>query len=183
MVVPAQPQLVVASDGSLAALHEAGRISLIEVPGGAVFAEIAVDPEAAASEIAWVGAPPRLLVLSRYATHSTVHMLDPAGPRSIAEIRLELPMRLAVAVGHAALVIGQLGAAVLATSDSHVLVYPFSTRSVPLAAGAAGAASSWSRSRARSRSGIRTAGCPSAGCACRARRRPPRSAATSAWCG
>src|SRR5882757_6762246 len=132
-----QPQLAVASDGSLAALYEAGRISLLELPGGAVFAEIAVDPDAAASEIAWVGAPPRLLVLSRYAGHSTVHMLDPAGPHSIAEIRLELPMRLAISVGNSALVIGPLGAAVLATTDSHVLVYPFATRSVPLAAGAA----------------------------------------------
>jgi hypothetical protein len=139
MVVSSDPlQLAVASDGSLAALHEAGRISLLELPSGAVFAEIAVDPDAAASEIAWVGTPPRLLVLSRYAAHSSVHMLDPTGPRSISEIRLELPMRLAASVGNWALVIGQLGAAVLSTSDSHVFVYPFSTRSVPFAAGAAG---------------------------------------------
>ncbi|HET9624233.1 MAG TPA: hypothetical protein VFP84_22825, partial [Kofleriaceae bacterium] len=138
MMGPAdEPQLAVASDGSLAALHDAGRIVLLELPAGAAFAEIAVDPDAAASEIAWVGAPPRLLVLSRYAAHSTVHMLDPVGPRSIAEIRLELPMRLAATVGSAALVTGPLGAAVLATTDSHVLVYPFATRSVPVAAGAA----------------------------------------------
>ena len=132
-----QPRVSVAGDGTLAAIHEASRVTILEVPSGAAFAEIGVDPDALASEVAWVGAPPRLLVLSRYAAHSTVHLLDPHGPRSIAEIRLESPMRLFATVGASALVVGSLGAAVLAASEAHLTPYQFPTRTVPVAAGAA----------------------------------------------
>ena len=83
-----RPRVSVAGDGTLAAIHEASRVTVVELPGGAAFAEVGIDPEAGASDVAWVGAPPRLLVLSRYAAHSAVHLLDPYGPRTIAEIRL-----------------------------------------------------------------------------------------------
>ncbi|HET7499792.1 MAG TPA: hypothetical protein VFK02_02285 [Kofleriaceae bacterium] len=132
-----QPRVSVAGDGTLAAIHETSHVTIVEIPSGAAFAEIGADPEALASEAAWVGSPPRLLVLSRYAAHSTVHLLDPYGPRTIAEIRLEAPMRLVATVGNAALVIGSLGAAVLAATENHLMPYPFPTRTVPLAAGAA----------------------------------------------
>ena len=132
-----QPRVSVSGDGSLAAIHESSRVTILEIPSGAAFAEIGVDPDALASEVAWVGAPPRLLVLARYAAHSTVHLLDPHGPRSIAEIRLESPMRLFATVGASALVGGSLGAAVLAASESHLTPYQFPTRTVPVAAGAA----------------------------------------------
>ena len=132
-----QPRVSVAADGTLAAIHEASRVTILELPAGAAFAEVGVDPDALASEVAWVGAPPRLLVLSRYAAHCTVHLLDPYGPRSIAEIRLEAPMRLFATVGTSALVVGSLGAAVLAASEAHLTRYQFPTRSVPVAAGAA----------------------------------------------
>jgi len=132
------PRIAVATDGTLATITESSRITILEIPGGGAFAEIGVDPEAAASEVAWLGTPPRLLVLSRYAAHSTAHLLDPHGPRTIAEIRLESPMRLYATVGGAALVVGALGAAVLVASETHLLPYQFPTRTVPVAAGAAG---------------------------------------------
>jgi len=77
-------------------------------------------------------------VLSRYAAHSTVHLLDPYGPRTIAEIRLEAPMRLFASVGAHALAVGALGAAVLTAGDNNLTLYQFPARSVPIAAGAAG---------------------------------------------
>ncbi|HET9990452.1 MAG TPA: hypothetical protein VFQ65_18100, partial [Kofleriaceae bacterium] len=93
--VPAdKPRIAIASDGTLAAIHEPTRITVVDLPGCAAFAEVGIDPEAGASEVVWIGAPPRLAVLSRYAAHSTVHLLDPYGPRTIAEIRLEAPMKL-----------------------------------------------------------------------------------------
>ncbi|HEY1556148.1 MAG TPA: hypothetical protein VGF94_15020 [Kofleriaceae bacterium] len=132
------PRLAVASDGTLAAVHEPDRVAVLELPGAAPFAEVGIDPEAAASDVAWVGAPPRLLVLSRYAAHSTVHLVDPYGPRTIAEIRLEAPMKLCATVGTHALAVGALGAAVLTASDTHLTPYQFPARAVPVAAGAAG---------------------------------------------
>ena len=134
------PRVTVAGDGSLAAIHETSRVTILELPAGAAFAEVDVDPEALASEVAWVGAPPRLLVVARYAAHSTVHLLDPGGPRgprTLAEIRLESPMRLFATVGASALVVGSLGAAVLSAGESHVTPYQFPGRVVPVAAGAA----------------------------------------------
>jgi hypothetical protein len=135
---PAEPaRVAVAADGTVAAVCEPSRITLLALPDGVPFAEIEVDPEAIASEVGWLGAPPRLLVLSRYEAYCTAHLLDPQGPRPIAEIRLEAPMRLCATVGAAALVIGGPGAAVLAASETHLTTYAFQTRSVPLTAGAA----------------------------------------------
>ncbi len=129
------PRIAVASDGTLAAVHEPSRITILRLPDCIAIAEVGVDPQAGASEVAWVGT--RLAVLSRYAAHSTVHLLDPHGPRTLAEIRLESPMRLMAAVGTYALAIGAQGAAVLAAGDSHLTPYQFPARTVPTRAGAA----------------------------------------------
>jgi hypothetical protein len=133
-----RPRLAVAIDGTLAAIHEPARITIVELPGIAPFAEIGIDANAVASDVAWIGMPPRLLVVSRYAAHSVVHLLDPSGPRTIAEIRLESPMTLFGTTGNHALVVGALGAAVLTASESHLTPYQFPARAVPVAAGAAG---------------------------------------------
>ncbi len=134
-----RPRIAIASDGSLAVIAEVARAVVLELPGGAAFAEIGIDPDATASEVAWVGAVPRLLVMSRFAAHSTVHLIDPHGPRTIAEIRLEAPMQLVATVGSHALAVGTLGAAVLTATDTHLTPYQFPARAVPVTAGAAGA--------------------------------------------
>src|SRR5215468_7396894 len=108
---PAEPpRVAVAADGTMGAIYESSQVTVLELPGGVPFAEIGADPDALASDVAWLGAPPRLLVLSRYDAYSTAHLLDPYGPRTIAEIRLETPMRLYATVGAVALVVGGLGA-------------------------------------------------------------------------
>nr|MBA3455519.1 hypothetical protein [Deltaproteobacteria bacterium] len=132
-----RPRVAIASDGTLAAISESTRVVVLEIPGAEPFAEIGIDGEALANEMAWVGAPPRLIVLSRYAAHSTVHLIDPYGPRTIAEIRLEAPMKLFATVGAHALAVSSMGAAVLTASDTHLTPYQFPARSVPVTAGAA----------------------------------------------
>jgi hypothetical protein len=133
-----RPRLAVAIDGTLAAIHEPARIAVVELPGIAAFAEIGIDPATVSSDVAWIGMPPRLLVVSRYASHSIAHLVDPSGPRTIAEIRLETPMKLFGTTGNHALVVGGLGAAVLTASESHLTPYQFPARAVPVAAGASG---------------------------------------------
>jgi hypothetical protein len=132
-----RPRIAVSTDGTLAAIAEASRAVVLELPGGAPFAEIGIDPAALASDIAWVGALPRLLVLSRYPAYSTAHLIDPHGPRTIAEIRLETAMKLVASVGAHGLAVGAHGAAVLSASDTHLTPYQFPARSVPTTAGAA----------------------------------------------
>ena len=137
--VPAQaPRISVANDGTLAAIHEPSRITVLALPSCSAIAEVGIDPEAGASEVVWLGSPPRLAVLSRFAAHSTVHLLDPRGPRTIAEIRLESPMRLMASVGIHALALGALGAAVLTATETHLTPYQFPARAVPAKGGAAG---------------------------------------------
>ena len=131
-----RPLVAISADGSLGAIHEPTRIGIIELSGGVAFAEIGVDPLAEATEIAWVGIQPRLLVVSRFAKQSTVHLLDPHGPRTVAEIRMESAIRLYATVGTHALVVGSVGAIVLATGEASVTPYQFPTRMSPRAAGA-----------------------------------------------
>src|SRR4051812_31912277 len=134
---PAEPpQVSVAADGTLAAVYEASRVTIVELPSAIAFAEVGVDPEALGSDVAWVGSPPRLLVLSRYESASSVHLLDPHGPRTIAEIRLELPVRLVATVGSTALIVGAQAAMLVAT-ETHLTLYQIPSRNVPLAAGVA----------------------------------------------
>ncbi|MBV8757688.1 MAG: hypothetical protein JO257_10445 [Deltaproteobacteria bacterium] len=132
-------RIAVAHDGTLAAVHEPTSVNVLEMPGCLPFAEVGIDPEAGASDVAWLGTPPRLLVLARYAAHSTAHLIDPLGPRTISEIRLESPMKLFGTIGSHALAVGSLGAAVLTATDTHLTPYHFPARTVPTTAGAAGA--------------------------------------------
>ena len=132
-----RPRVAVAQDGTLAAIAEATRVVVIDLPTCTARAEIGIDPDAGASDVAWLGG--KLAVLSRYAAHSTVHLVDPSGPRTLAEIRLEAPMKLFASVGTHALAVGSVGAAVIAASDTHLTPYQFPARAVPVVAGAAGA--------------------------------------------
>ena len=109
---------------------------IVDLPAGNVVSEIGVD-RTAELEVAWVGAPARLLVLSRFETHTTVHLLDPQGPVSIAEIQLASPVTLYGSVGAHALVIGAQGAAILTAGDSYLTPYQFPARAKPSVAGAA----------------------------------------------
>ncbi|MEJ7600488.1 MAG: hypothetical protein WKG01_21445 [Kofleriaceae bacterium] len=137
--LPAErPRIAVAGDGTLAAIIESARVTIVELPSGVERSAIGTDSDASATEAVWVGT--RLLVLTRFTAHSTVALIDPSGPRTISEIRLESPMRMFAAVGNHALVVGATGtlsAAVLTAGESQVTPYQFPTRAVPVAAGTA----------------------------------------------
>lgn len=133
-----RPTVAVAADGSLAAIHERTRIVVTDLPSCAQLSELGIDANATETSHAWVGTPPRLLVLSRYDSHSTLYLVDPFGPRTIAELRLDTPMRLSAAVGNHALAIGPQGAAVFAATDRDLTPFQFPARVIPVTAGAAG---------------------------------------------
>jgi hypothetical protein len=133
----ASPQVAVASDGTLAAVQDGARVAVVEVPGCAAFAEIGIDGEAESSDIAWVGAPPRLLVASRYAGHTQIHLVDPYGPRAIADLRLEALAHVRAAAGGHALLVSPQGAGLISVGESHLSTHQLPSRTVPVAAGAA----------------------------------------------
>ena len=131
-------RLAVAADGTRAAIIESTRVVVVDLPEGRMQTEIGLDATAEAIDVAWIPAPPRLLVLARHETYCTAHLVDPDGPRTVAEIRLEAPMRLVAAVGSHALVVGPLGAALLAASEALLVPYQFNSRATPALAGIAG---------------------------------------------
>jgi hypothetical protein len=133
-----RPRVAVASDGSLAAIQERTRIVVTELPSCAELSELGIDGDAIDIGHAWVGTPPRLVVLSRYESRCTIHLVDPFGPRAIAELQLESPLRLCAAVGNHALAIGAQGAVVLAATEHGLTPHAFPARAIPAAAGAAG---------------------------------------------
>jgi hypothetical protein len=129
--------MVASPDGVHAAIVEASRIVVVALPHAAPIAEIGVATSLEHTDVAWVGSPARLLVLSRRATHSTVHLIDLESLRARAEIQIEGTMRLGAAVGAHALVIGANSTAVLTASDTHLTPYQFPGRSIPVTAGVA----------------------------------------------
>lgn len=132
-----RPRVAVAPDGTLAAIHEPARVSVVELPGCAAFAELELANDASASDVQWIGAPPRLLVVARYAGHSLVHLLDPYGPRTIGELRIDEPVRLSAVVGAHALLLGAHAATVVTAADNQLTFYQFPARGgVPTVAGA-----------------------------------------------
>jgi hypothetical protein len=131
-----RPRLVVSADGSLAAIGEPTRIIVVDLPSGQPVSEIGTD-RTAEYDFGWLGSPPRLLVLSRHEDHTQVHLLDPHGPESVAEIQLASAVALFATVGAHALVVGAQGAAVLTATDSHLTPYQFPARAKPIVAGAA----------------------------------------------
>jgi hypothetical protein len=136
--VPAdRARVAITSDGTLAAICEPSRLVVLELPGCAAFAEVELAPDALANEVAWVGAPPRLLVIARHPAYSIAHLVDPYGPRTIAELRIDAPVQLAAAVGAHALVLGGQGATVLTAGDARLTSNAFPARTVPVAAGVA----------------------------------------------
>jgi hypothetical protein len=133
-----RPRAAIATDGTLAAIVESQRVVVLELPGGEPFAEVGVDPAAIANEVAWVGAPPRLCVLSRYTEHSRIHLVDPHGPRALADLRLETPMRLAATCGAHALLVSPQSAVIITATDDLLVSVPYPARAVPAIAGVAG---------------------------------------------
>ncbi len=133
-----RPRAAIAADGTLAAIIESQRVVVLELPGGEPFAEVGVDPVATTNQVAWVGVPPRLLVLSRYAEHARVHLVDPHGPRALADLRIETPMRLAATCGAHALLVSPQSALIVTAADSHLVSVPYPSRVVPSHAGTAG---------------------------------------------
>jgi hypothetical protein len=129
--------LVASQDGSHAAVVEPGRIVIVELKRATQVAEIGAAAALEHTDVAWIGPAPRLLVLSRRGTHSTVHLIDIDGPRVRVEIQIEGTMRIGAAVGAQALVIGASSMAVLTAGEAHLTPYQFPGRSLPTAAGIA----------------------------------------------
>lgn len=125
-------RVVVAQDGSLAAIQEPTRLTIVMLPTGEPFGVIQTDQ---ATDVGWIGA--RLLVLARSATHTRVRVVDPRAARLVAERQLDGLVELRACVDDHALVSGATDTMILSCADDAIVTRPFRSRIAPVLAGAA----------------------------------------------
>ena len=135
-------RLAVAHDGTAIAVREGARVTLVELDRALVpeqAGELALDASADGYDVVWIGAPPKLLVVARYAGHSAAQLVEVRGDlRVAAEIRLEAALRVHAAVGAYALATTGQGIVILQTADASVKPYQFPARVIPAAVGTMG---------------------------------------------
>lgn len=134
VIIPGEVLGVAVSEGGSAlAIVEPSRVLVAKLPDLALACEIGVDPEAAASEAVFVG-PDRLLVVARYSAHSIAYLIDPSGPRKVAELRIESAVHLLASSGRRVLARIAFGTAVLSTLDDQLEIARLPIRSEPACA-------------------------------------------------
>lgn len=126
-------RLIVAPDGTAAALIEGDRLRIVRLPDAATLAEL---PATLGTEVAWVGA--RMLALEPSGTVSVLSLIDPAAATTIASLQLDGELRLEAAVGSHALLVGHGRAVMVAVNEMRLLSYPMPLRGSPSCGGAAG---------------------------------------------
>lgn len=129
-------RVTIAQDGSLAALQEPTRITLIALPSGEPFGVIHTVGDAAATDVGWIGSPPRLLVLSRLETTTRVRIVDPRAARLVAERSLDVLAQLRACVDDHALVSGGAQTLTVTCRGDELVVRPVRMRAMPALAGA-----------------------------------------------
>jgi ATPase family protein associated with various cellular activities (AAA) len=128
-------RVIAAADGGLAAVIDGAALAVIDLESGAQLTRLALPHVDA--EVAWLGAPPRLLVLERDSGFQTARIYDPHTLEPGGEVRIEASMRLLASNGPYALFAGARGASVLQAGAMQLRQYQFPTRTLPGVAGAA----------------------------------------------
>jgi hypothetical protein len=134
-VVGPGARVLAAPDGGFAAVIEPAQITVVELRGGTPVTELALAQPA--PDVAWIGTPPRLVVVARGAAYRTAQVIDPHGVDPVEELRIESSMQLLAATGPYALLVGAHSAGVLELRGGHVTQGPFLTRAFPTVAGVA----------------------------------------------
>ncbi|HEU4614436.1 MAG TPA: hypothetical protein VFS15_20210, partial [Kofleriaceae bacterium] len=142
MIVKDAPYVIVAGDGRFAAVVDRGRIAVLQLPDGTLAGEYAI---ASGAQVAWLGSPSRLLVISPGPGYQTAQLIDPdpvpnelGEPMPEDETRVEATARLAATVDDHALLLGAQGATLLQALGMKLAPSRFLTLTVPSVAGTAG---------------------------------------------
>lgn len=142
MIVKDAPYVIVAGDGRFAAVVDRGRIAVLQISDGTLAGEYAI---ANGAQVAWLGSPSRLLVISPGPGYQTAQLIDPdptpselGEPVPEDETRVEATSRLAATVDDYALLLGAQGATLLQALGMKLALSRFLTLTVPSVAGTAG---------------------------------------------
>lgn len=136
---PNTVRVVVSADGGLAAVVEPTRIAVVRLADLVVEAEIGIEGGADANDVAFAGAPPRLVVLAHTAQRTCLYLIDPIGPRKISDLQFRAPMRIAAVSGRHVLLAGIASTAIIDVSKDVLVPTQLNSRLAISAAGAFGA--------------------------------------------
>ncbi|MFN0248957.1 MAG: hypothetical protein ACKV2T_18880 [Kofleriaceae bacterium] len=129
------PSLVVAGDGTQAAMIEEDHVTVIDLATMRARAEIGLPGAIADTDVVLAGVPARLVVVTRAPAETRLFVVDPAGPEKVGEATTRANMRLGAIAGDHVLLIG----ATTALVDLRYLDRPPTTLPVRGAVTAAGA--------------------------------------------
>lgn len=135
------PLQLATGDHPLVAIVEPERVAVVSAPDGELVAEVGLRADAEGVDVAWLGQPPRLVVVSRLHDCTELHLLDvtaEGGARMCGDRRVEGSMRLMAVNGNYGLLCGATTAAVLTRNEDHLAIHPVAARGLPTAAGALG---------------------------------------------
>lgn len=136
-VVPqGPPRIDVAANGSVIAIAEPERVCIAGVPDLVLRAEIGIDPDANGCEVSFIGR--QLLIASRYASYTTLYLIDPEGPQKLAELRVELGLYLLAKSGDRVLATSNGGTVVISATEDRIEVARLPLRSEPSSAAGLG---------------------------------------------
>jgi hypothetical protein len=127
----------VAGDGRFAAIVERDRAVVVALPAASIVAEHAIDEDA---QVAWLGTPSRLLVVTRGPGYQTGRLIEPdapAGAATASTIRIEATMRIAATTLDHALLVGAHDVTLLRALGASLAPAYFPTRLLPTVAGPA----------------------------------------------
>lgn len=101
--------------------------------------EIGIDPTATDADVALLGTPPRLLVVTRHEGLTRLHAVDPTGPTAVGELTVRAVMRVLASAGNHLWLTGGGGSAVVDVSRKDLSMWPLPLRSPIHCGGAFGA--------------------------------------------
>lgn len=85
--------------GSALAVVEPGQVVILDLPSLVPSAELGIPGDIDDHDVSFVGETGRLVVLSRSAGTSTLHIVDPEGPTKLGEVKLRVSARIASTSG------------------------------------------------------------------------------------
>ncbi len=129
-------RLAVSPESGQIGVYETGRVSVLTIPDLTPLAEIGTEGDLDDNDVVFVGR--RLVVLSRSARQTRLHIVDPLGPTKVGEASFRMPMWIAAVAGDHILTTGGGQTAIIDLTKTEPIATTLPVRGAVSAAGPMG---------------------------------------------
>jgi hypothetical protein len=129
-------RLAVSPESGQIGVYETGRVSVLTIPDLTPIAEIGTEGDFDDNDVVFVGK--RLVVLSRSARQTKLHIVDPLGPTKVAEASFRMQLSIAAVAGDHILAIGGGQTAIVDLTKTEPIATMLPVRGAVSAAGPMG---------------------------------------------